>query len=128
MAYSRQYGQACYKGSWLYFPLGDSSPVLDHGATPTSYDTPHEIETPNLHVDGDITFTSTDSVDPDVEGLQLARDGLFGYLDLLKNNHPSTLRKVEKFVGLVKKLLDEASNLHITDFDFTTRLGASSHL
>ena len=49
---------------------------------------------------------------------------MFGYLNLLKNNHPSTLTKVEKFVGLVKKLLDKANNLHIMDFDFTIGLGA----
>ena len=61
------------KVDWLYFPLGDSIPVLDHDTTHASFDTPHKIA-PNLHVDGDITFTSTDTVDPNVEGLQLDRD------------------------------------------------------
>ena len=112
------------KVDWLYLPLGDSILVPDHDTTHASFDTPHEIEAPNLHVDGDITFTATDTVDPDVEGLQLARDELFGYLDLLRNSPPSTLRKTEQLVGLVKKLLDEANTLHIMDFDFTTSLGA----
>ena len=83
------------KVDWLYFPLEVTCPVLDHDATPASFDAPHEIEEPNILVECDTNFMATDSVDLDVEGLKLARDKFFGYLDLIKNSPPTTLRKTE---------------------------------
>ena len=112
------------KVDWLYFPLGVTNPVLDHDATLASFDAPHEIEEPNIGVDRDITFMATDSVDLDVEGLKLARDELFGYLDILKNSPLATLRNIEQLVDLVKKMLNEANNLHIMDYEFTLGFGA----
>ena len=54
----------------------------------------------------------------------MAREELFGYLKLLLNNPPSSLNKTEQLVGLVKKMLDEANDLHIMNYDFTFGLGA----
>jgi hypothetical protein len=34
------------------------------------------------------------------------------------------LNKTKQLIGLVKKMLDEANNLHIMDYDFTLGLGA----
>ena len=66
---------------------------------------------------------ATNNVDLDVEGLKLVRDELFGYLYILKDGPPATLRKTEQLVDLVKQRLDEDNNLHIMDFDFTLGLG-----
>ena len=71
-------------------------PILDHDATPASFDAPHEIEEPNILVECDTNFMATDSVDLDVEGLKLARDELFGYLDLLKNSLSTTSREISR--------------------------------
>lgn len=60
-----------------------------------------------------------DSVDVDVEALHLARKELFNYLQLIQNNPRTTLSKTKQLIDMVKKMLDEANNLHIMDFDFT---------
>jgi hypothetical protein len=65
-----------------------------------------------------------DNVDQYVEGLQLAREELFGYLELLRNNPPATWRKTQQLIGLVKKMLDDSNNIDIMDYDFTIALGA----
>jgi hypothetical protein len=46
-----------------------------------------------------------DSVEQDV-GLQLDREELYGYLDLLGNNYPTIRSKTQQLVGLVKRMLD----------------------
>ena len=114
------------KVNLLYCPSDDSNSLLVHDAIPNSFNAPPEIsiEAPNLDVDANETVMPSDNVDLDVERLQSTRDELFGYLKLLLNNPPSTLRKTEQLVGLVKKMLDEANNLHIMDYDFTLELGA----
>jgi hypothetical protein len=87
--------------NWLYFPSGDSNSLLDHDAIPNSFNFPHElsIEAPNLDVDANKSIMASDNVDLDVEGLQLAREELFGYLKILLNSHPPTLNKTEQLVG-----------------------------
>jgi hypothetical protein len=108
----------------LYYPLGDSNSLLDHDAIPNSFNDPHEISVhePNLDVDSNKYNMASDIVDLDVEGLQLAREELFGYLKLLLNNSPSSLNRTEQLVGLVKKILDEDNDLHIIDYEFTLGL------
>ena len=39
---------------------------------------------------------ATDNVDHDVDALQLSREDLFGYLELIQNSPPVTLSKNEK--------------------------------
>jgi hypothetical protein len=82
---------------WLYSSLGDSNPLLDHDATPNSFNDLHElnIEAPSLDADASTTIMARDNVDQDVEGLQLAREELFGYLEFLQNSPPTTLSKNE---------------------------------
>jgi hypothetical protein len=53
----------------------------------------------------------------------LAREELFGYLELLRNSPPATLSKTQQLIGLVKIMLDDANNLDIMDYDFTLGLG-----
>ena len=112
--------------NWLYYPLRDSNLLLDHDAIPNSFNDPHEISVhePNLDVDANKSIMASDIVDLDVKGLQLAILDLFGYSKLLLNSPPSSLNKTEQLVGLVKKILDEANNLHIMDYDFTLGLGS----
>jgi hypothetical protein len=114
------------KVNWLYYPSGDSNSLLDHDAIPNSFNDPHEINVheSNLDVDANKSIVASDIVDLDVDGLQLAREELFGYLKLLLNSPPSSLNKTKQLVGLVKKMLDEANDLHIMDYDFTLGLGA----
>jgi hypothetical protein len=80
-------------------------PFIGSDATPNSFNAPPEIsiEAPNLDVDASTTIIARDNVDLDVEGLQLAREELFGYLELLRNNPPATLSKTKQLIGLVKK-------------------------
>jgi hypothetical protein len=114
------------KVDWLYSSLGDSNPLLDQDATLNSFNAPPDIsiEAPSLDLDANTTIMARDNVDQDVEGLQLAREELFGYLELLRNNPPATLSKTQQLIGLVKRMLDDANNLDIMDYDFTLGLGA----
>ena len=56
---------------WLYSSLGDSNPLLDHDATPNSFNAPPEIiiEVEILDVDASTTIMARDNVDKDVKGL-----------------------------------------------------------
>jgi len=38
---------------------------------------------------------------------------------LLQNSPPTTLRKTEQLIGVVKKMLDDVNNIDIMDYDFT---------
>ena len=67
---------------------------------------------------------ATNNVDNDADALQLAREELYGFFELIQNSPPDTLRKTEQMIGLVRKMLDEENNLHILDYDFTLGLGA----
>ena len=67
---------------------------------------------------------ATDNVDHDVDALQLSREKLFGYFQLIQNSPPITLSKNEQMIGLVQKMLDEANNLQILEYDFSLGLGA----
>jgi hypothetical protein len=111
---------------WLYSPLGYSNSLLDQEETPNSLNSFHEIsiEAPNVDVDASKTIISRGNVDLDVEGLNLVRDELFGYLDFLRNSPRATLRKTKQLIDLIKKMMDDANNLHIMDYDFTLGLGA----
>lgn len=82
------------------------------------------IEAPSLDLYANTTIMSRENVDQDVEGLQLAREEFFGYLELLRNNPLATLRKTQQFIGLVKRMLDDANNLDIMDYDFALGLGS----
>lgn len=64
------------------------------------------------------------NVDVNAKGHELAKEELFGYIDLLWNNPPSTLTNIKQLISLVKKMLDDANNLHIMDYEFTCGLGA----
>ena len=70
---------------WLYSSLGDSNPLLDQDPTLNSENVPPDIsiEAPSLDLDANTTIMARDNVDKDVEGFQLAREELFGYLELL---------------------------------------------
>jgi len=81
------------------------------------------IEPQNHDADVDATLMATNVVDVDVEALHLAREGLFSYTHLIFDNPPTTLAKTIQLIGMLKKMLDEANNLHVTDFDFTPGLG-----
>jgi hypothetical protein len=54
----------------------------------------------------------------------LARDELLGYLDVLRNSPPATLTNTQEMVDLIERMLDEANNRHILDFNFTFGLSA----
>ena len=99
---------------------------MDQDTIAYSFNAPPEInvEVENLDENANTTVTSTDNVDLDDEALKLAREELFGYLQLLQNSPPATLSKTKQLVGPVKKMLDEANNLQIMDYDFTLGLGA----
>lgn len=98
----------------------------DKYATPSSCNAPPKIsmDEPSHDVDAENTIMATNNVDNDVDALQLARQELFGYIQLIQNNPPVTLSKTEQMIGLVKRMLDEASNLSLLDYDFTLGLGA----
>ena len=72
----------------------------------------------------DTTPVAIGSLDQDDEALQLARDELLGYLDVLWNSPPATLTNTQEMVDLIKRMLDEANNRHILDFNFTLGLSA----
>lgn len=61
---------------------------------------------------------------PDAETLHLAREELFSYTRLIFDNPPTTLAKTIQLTSMLKKMLDEANNLHVIDFDFTPGLGS----
>ena len=110
----------------LYLSLRDTDRLLDDNETPCSFNEPTEIaiDEPCHDVDVENTIMDTNSVDDDVDALQLAREELYGLFRLIQNSPPVTLRKTEQMIGLVRKMLDEANNLHILDYDFTLGLGA----
>ena len=110
----------------LYLSLRDTDRLLDDNATPCSFNEPTEItlDEPCHDVDVENTIMDANSVDDDVDALQLAREELYGFFQLIQNSHPVTLRKTKQMIGLVRKMLDEANNLHILDYDFTLGLGA----
>jgi hypothetical protein len=110
---------------WLYSSLGDSNNLLDQDATLNSENAAFDIsiEALSLDLDDNTTIMARDNVDQDVEGLQLAREDLFGYLELLRNNPLVTLSKTQQLIGLVKRMLDDANNLDIMDYDLTLGLG-----
>jgi hypothetical protein len=70
---------------WLYSSLGDSNPLLDQDATLNSFNVAPDIsiEAPSLDLDANTTIMARENVDQYVKGLQLAREELFGYLELL---------------------------------------------
>jgi hypothetical protein len=111
---------------WLYSSLGDSNPLLYQDATLNLENAPPDIsiKAPSLDLDVNTTIMARDNVDQDVEGLQLDREEFFGYLELLQNSPPTTLSNTQQLIGLVKRMLDDANNLDIMDYDFTLGLGA----
>ena len=63
------------------------------------------------------------NVDVNVEEIEMVKEELFGYLDLVRNSPPATLTKTEQLIVLVKKMLDDANNIHIMDYEFMCELG-----
>jgi hypothetical protein len=122
------------KVEWLYFLSKGSEPSLDQNAepnifddaTPNAFNDPLEIimETSMIDANVDMTPVAIGSVDQDDEALRLARDELLGYLDVLRNSPPATLTNTREMVDLIKRMLDEANNRHILDFNFTLGLSA----
>src|SRR5690606_28434765 len=82
------------------------------------------IEPKNHDVDVDATLMTTNIVDVDVETLHLSREELFNHAHLILDNSPTTLTKTNQLTNMLKKMLDEANNFHIMDFDFTPGLGS----
>ena len=111
------------KFSQLFFHLSDSYSLLHQDALANTFNDPPEIsvEPQNLNVDTDTTVMVTGSLDADVDALNLARSELFSYLQLIQNSPPTTLSKTKQLTEMVKKMLDEANNLHI--MDLTSHLG-----
>ena len=110
----------------MYFSTRDSCTLLDNDAGPSSLNAPLEISRnePIHVVDADNILMATNNVDHDVDALQLSREKLFGYFQLIQNNRHVTLSKNEQMIGLVQKILDEANNLEILDYEFSLGLGA----
>jgi hypothetical protein len=63
------------------------------------------IETTTFEENANKIPMVNDSVEQDV-GLQLDREELYGYLDLLGNNSSTIRSKTQQLVGLVKRMLD----------------------
>ena len=65
----------------LYFSLKDTYRLLDDDAAPCSFNAHIEItiDEPCHDVDVENTIMDTDSVDDDVDALQLAREELYGF-------------------------------------------------
>jgi len=114
------------KVNWLFFHSSESYPLLHQDTLANTFNDPPEIsvEPQNLNVDTDTTVMVTGDLDADVDALNLARSELFSYLQLIQNSPPTTLSKTKQLTEMVKKMLDEANNLNIMDFDFTGGLDA----
>ena len=82
------------------------------------------IETQSHDIDVDATPMGTNIVDADVGALHLVNEELFRRMHFILDNPPTTLTKANQLLSLVKKMMDEANNLHIMDFDFTPGLGS----
>ena len=110
----------------MYFHLDNSNPFLHQHAEDNIFSDPPEIniEPQNHEVDVDATLMATNIVDADAETLHLAREEMFNILHLILDNPPTTLAKTNQLTGMLNKLLDEANNLHIMDFDFTPGSGS----
>ena len=93
---------------------------------PCSLNAPPEISRNELiHVvDDENIFMATDNVDHDLDALQLSREELFGYFQLIQNITHVTLSKNEHMISLAKKMLDESNDIHKLDYEFTLGLGA----
>ena len=111
------------KVGWLCSGSMDSNQLQNHQSTTESYNDPPEI---SIEAISDLLEDAMDSrnVDVNVEEIEMAKEDLFGYLDLVRNSPPATLTKIEQLIALVKKLLDHANNIHIMDYEFKCGLGA----
>ena len=94
-----------------------SNQLKNHQSTTESYNDPLEI---SIETVSDLLEDAMDSrnVDVNVEEIKMAKEELFGYLDLVRNSPLATLTKIEQLIALVKKLLDDANNIHIMDYEF----------
>lgn len=126
MVYSWQRLQHATKVGWLYSHTMNSDALLDHDNTPNTFNYPPKIdmEDPNLNIDVNITIMVDNNVYRNVEELQMTREDLFGYIDLLRNSPPPTSTMTKKLIGLFTKMLDDVNDLHIMGYEFTLALGA----
>lgn len=110
----------------MYLHSDNSNPLLHQHAEDNICNDPPEIniEPQNHDVDVDATLMATNIVDANIEALHLAREESFSYTHLILDNPPTTSTKAIQLTGMLKKMLDEANNLHVTDFDFTPGLGS----
>lgn len=85
------------KVGWLYSCSMASNSLLKHHTVTDSYNDPSKIniEAPHLSKDANTIAMDSRNFDVNVEGLELAKEELFGYLDLIQNNPPTTLSKIE---------------------------------
>ena len=122
------------KVNWLYFSSCIRETSLEQNVEPDTFPevSPNEtntlaeidMETPIVDVDVNTVPVAVGSVDQDAEALKLARERVFGYMDVLKRSPPSTLANTLKLEALIKSMIDEANNQGIMDFDFTVGLSA----
>jgi len=110
----------------VVFYSDNSNPLLHQHAEDNIWNDPPKIyiEPQNHDVDVDATLMATNIIDADVEALHLAREELFSHAHLILDNPPTTFTKTNQLTGMLKKMLDEANNLHVMDFDFTPGLGS----
>ena len=89
----------------MYFSIRDSCTLLDTDAGPSSLNAPPELSRnePSHDADAENFLMAIDNVDHDVDALQLSREELFGYFQLIQNRTPVTLSKNKQMIGLVKK-------------------------
>ena len=106
--------------------MDNSNPLLHQHVEDNIFNGPPKIniKPKNHDVDVDATLMATNIDDADAKTLHLVREEMFSVLHLILDNPPTTLEKTKQLIGMLKKLSDEANNLHIMDFDFT--LGSGS--
>ena len=109
------------KINWLYLHSGNLESLINQDVVGNTFNDPPKISIgpQNLDVNVDTTLMDIDITDADAEAHHLANEKLFSKLELIKNNIPTSLSKKNQLIGLVDKLLEDANNLHIMDFDFT---------
>lgn len=125
MVHSWKHLLACHKGQLDIFPLKKFSFITYRDVVANTFnDTPKiSIDPHNLDVNVDMTLMETNIIDADSKELHLSREVLFGKLQLIQNNNLTILSKMNQLISFLDKLLDDANNLNIMDFDFIPRLG-----
>ena len=114
------------KINWLYFHSRNLESLINQDTVGNTFNDPPEISiaAQNLDVNANMTLLDNDIIDADAEEQHLANENLISKLQLIQNNIPTSASKKNQLIGLVDKLLEDANNLHLMDFDFTVGLDA----